>query len=265
MKLFGEAPFNVAQGATKRCLSSSAGISRSAAQSASPNAKVPTSSSLWTHDKNKKPKVPKMVFENGHVSSRLPKGRFYTGGFLNNQPHGYGQMLTSTDKRIKLSGIADSVLTGGDKLYIGFFDKGAYHGFGELTYPNGQRLTGEFKKGHIVNGEGLTLYKDNSAYEGQYKDGLKHGKGIFIYPDGTKLFGEFREGFMFEGEGHNRISPEHIEFGTWKDGHFRGQVLNSAGDVVSTHSFKIDTNGVVSNTFELTVTPLTGLNNPLGP
>jgi len=61
------------------------------------------------------------------------------------------------------------------------------------------------------------------------------------------LFGEFREGFIFEGEGHNRVSPEHIEFGTWKDGHFRGQVLNSAGDVVSTHSFKIDANGVISS------------------
>eukprot|EP01032_Pedospumella_encystans_P016532 gene16532-18861_t len=111
--------------------------------------------------------VPKKIFGNGHVSSRLPKGRFYTGGFLDNQPHGYGQMLTSTDKRIKLSGIADSVLTG--------------------------------------------------------------------------------EGVIFEGEGHNVIAPDHIQFGAWKDGHFRGQVLNSAGDVVSTHSFKVDTNGVISS------------------
>ena len=238
---------NVTQGRAIRCLSSTTGTSRLAAQPERSNIKVPTSTGLWTHDKNKKPMVPKKVFGNGHVSSRLPKGRFYTGGFLDNQPHGYGQMLTSTDKRIKLSGIADSVLTGGDKLYIGFFDKGTYHGFGELTYPNGQRLTGEFKKGHICNGEGLTLYKDNSAYEGQYKNGLKHGKGIFIYPDGKKLFGEFREGVIFEGEGHNVVAPDHIEFGAWKDGHFRGQVLNSAGDVVSTHSFKVDANGVVSS------------------
>lgn len=198
---------------------------------------------VWKNKVNDKYKV---KLKDGHVSSALSGGRYYVGEFLNGVPHGRGHMLHNVDKRFQYSDLIGSILQhGGSKFYDGLFENGQYHGFGQLTYPNGQKLTGEFKRGRMHNGEGVTLHPDNSAYEGSYKDGFKHGRGIIVYASGRILSGEFREGFIFTGSGSHETNGC-VESGEWKSGHFKGSIHDANGVLLETKAFT-ESNGVVSS------------------
>jgi len=198
---------------------------------------------VWKNRVNDKYKV---KLKDGQVSSALSGGRYYVGEIVNGVPHGRGHMLHNVDKRFRYPEVVGSILQhGGSKFYDGLFENGQYHGFGQLTYPNGQKLTGEFKRGRMHNGEGLTLHPDNSAYEGSYKDGLKHGRGIIVYASGRILSGEFREGLIFTGSGKHEINGC-VESGEWKNGHFKGTIHDAKGLLVETKTFT-ESGGVVSS------------------
>lgn len=50
------------------------------------------------------------------------------------------------------------------------------HGFGKLTWPNGDYYEGNFKNGKR-NGKGRRVNIDNSEYNGEYVDDKPHGRG----------------------------------------------------------------------------------------
>ena len=49
-------------------------------------------------------------------------------------------------------------------------------------------------EGACVNGKGTMTYPDGQKYSGEFKDGEKHGHGTLIYADGKTVAGEFKNG-----------------------------------------------------------------------
>lgn len=69
----------------------------------------------------------------------------------------------------------------------------------EITYDNGDRYVGEFRKGKR-DGKGTYYYNDGSKYEGEYRLGKRHGRGTYASVHGDKYYGEWKDGES-HGEG----------------------------------------------------------------
>ena len=65
----------------------------------------------------------------------------------------------------------------GGLTYQGRMERGLPHGYGKLTWPNGDFYEGYFRLGKR-NGMGKRINVDGSEYQGEYLDDKPNGRGI---------------------------------------------------------------------------------------
>ncbi|HUI06511.1 MAG TPA: hypothetical protein VL486_05845 [Verrucomicrobiae bacterium] len=107
--------------------------------------------------------------------------------------------------------------------YVGEFKRGIKSGRGAYTWPDGQKYEGEFKDNR-ANGQGTGTWPDGRRYVGGYRDGKPNGQGTGTWPDGRKYIGEFRYG-QPDGTGRMTYPDGTVEDGLWKQGQFVGPAL----------------------------------------
>ena len=56
--------------------------------------------------------------------------------------------------------------------------------YGTLTYKDGSKYIGEFKRGRF-SGQGIFTWLDGVKYVGEFKNGKRHGQGTYTWTDGT--------------------------------------------------------------------------------
>lgn len=100
----------------------------------------------------------------------------YDGQMQDDQPHGKGKMTYPHGLQFK--------------EYTGMFDKGVLHGEGVLQLANGQKFTGSFEYGQMINGvlkdsDGALfkgVFRDQQLWEGTYE---RQGK-VSTYKEGKE-------------------------------------------------------------------------------
>ncbi|MCI4649011.1 caspase family protein, partial [Phaeodactylibacter sp.] len=118
------------------------------------------------------------------------------------------------------------------------------HGYGTMTYANGQECYGQWENGrsvegcqntmkagnevqsgcvsgNCVNGKGRIVYLDRSEYEGWFNKGKPNGRGVMYRANGNRYVGEFKNGF-YHGEGVLYRPNQPALDGQWMDGEFIG-------------------------------------------
>lgn len=114
---------------------------------------------------------------------RWRDGRIYEGEFANNLRHGQGCLqwldgsyYEGSFKKGEQSGKGTYVFKGG--RYTGEFERGQYHGCGEITWDQGPNIgyKGAFERGQY-HGYGEMTW-DGRTYKGEWKHGMANGKGI---------------------------------------------------------------------------------------
>ena len=68
--------------------------------------------------------------------------------------------------------------------------KGKIEGKGLMTWPNGDRYDGMWKKG-LMEGEGTYYYANGLVYQGQWSKGNIKGHGTFRFPNGNVMEGDW--------------------------------------------------------------------------
>lgn len=104
----------------------------------------------------------------------------YEGEIVDGEPHGFG-ILTFNN---------------GNK-YTGDFEKGWLHGVGIFEWSYGDEYIGDFEQGDR-NGFGIYTWPSGDQYEGYWLNGEQHGYGIYTYPDGTTAEGMWKNN-QFQG------------------------------------------------------------------
>ena len=85
--------------------------------------------------------------------------------------------------------------TGDLTSYSGDVDEsGRWHGYGVLTYENGDHYEGYFHHG-LREGYGILTYANGDQYRGQFRYDKRQGKGVMIYGNGNRYVGSFHHGF----------------------------------------------------------------------
>ena len=81
-----------------------------------------------------------------------------------------------------------------DTIYYGEVnDAGQKHGYGRITYSNGDSYEG-FWANDKYEGKGLYIWKDKGSYEGDFLAGKMHGEGKRVYQSGNVYRGDLAEG-----------------------------------------------------------------------
>jgi hypothetical protein len=104
----------------------------------------------------------------------------------------------------------------------------SYHGFGVLSWPNGNRYEGGFLLGR-KNGYGVFSGGNGDHYQGVFIDGEIGGYGQYQFPDGNRYEGEFRHGYRHGYGVMVYADGEHYE-GEWRDNEKRGYGILYAPD-----------------------------------
>jgi len=72
-----------------------------------------------------------------------------------------------------------------------------FTGYGEFTWPNGDRYVGDWVSGFGIHGKGTFYWGDpksesyGNRYVGDFKNGAMHGKGTHYYKGGERYEGDF--------------------------------------------------------------------------
>ncbi len=74
----------------------------------------------------------------------------------------------------------ETVILDGGLKYSGKLLNGIPHGYGKLTWQNGDYYEGNFKFGKR-NGQGKRVNVDGSEYSGDYIDDKPHGRGKMLF------------------------------------------------------------------------------------
>eukprot|EP01114_Cavostelium_apophysatum_P014979 TRINITY_DN3999_c0_g2_i2.p1 TRINITY_DN3999_c0_g2~~TRINITY_DN3999_c0_g2_i2.p1 ORF type:complete len:442 (-),score=85.91 TRINITY_DN3999_c0_g2_i2:582-1907(-) len=98
----------------------------------------------------------------------------YQGDMVNGVPHGYGSITFSNGNRFE-----------------GEWQHGLRRGFGKYFYSNGSKYEGEVYDGHL-HGKGTLTFANGNHYEGEFRQGKREGKGVFTWHDGEKYEGGFK-------------------------------------------------------------------------
>lgn len=154
-------------------------------------------------------------------------GDKYIGDFQNGEKHGEGVLIKNNGnkyegsfKNSKAHGLGKSINISGDK-YEGAFIDGKRHGQGVFIDRDGNKYEGEFKDGKY-DGYGVNVYKSGNKYEGEYKDDLMHGQGIYSFSNGDVYIGGFKNGIR-NGHGKLQFPNGDSTSGEFKDGYINGQ------------------------------------------
>ena len=108
----------------------------------------------------------------------------------------------------------------GDK-YSGNFKKGLYHGKGTFTFVSGGKYSGMFKKG-MYEGEGTFETKDGYKEKGTYKENKMYGFGTATWPSGQKYSGNYLNG-KYHGKGIMIFKTGSKYDGDWENGKYHGK------------------------------------------
>ncbi len=156
-------------------------------------------------------------------------------------------------------------------VYQGALNKqGQLHGYGRLTWKNGDQFEGQFVaglfqgngklisgpmkyEGHFdqgyMNGFGVLIYDNGTRYEGNFLNNQFNGSGKLINIDGSVYDGSFQKGEI-TGKGKWTFSDKSIYVGEVKNGLFNGKgewsranELKYTGDFVDS---KMQGNGIYS-------------------
>lgn len=90
--------------------------------------------------------------------------------------------------------------------YAGEWRDDAPHGRGRFTMPNGSYHEGEWRNGK-ANGLGMAVWHNGARYYGEWRDGRLDGRGTLTFANGNRYEGEWQATRM-TGQGR----------GTWTDG-----------------------------------------------
>ena len=63
-----------------------------------------------------------------------------------------------------------------------------------IAFVSGAHYEGEVNEGGQPEGQGILTFPDGARYEGQWRRGEPEGQGALTYPDGRRYEGEFRSG-----------------------------------------------------------------------
>ncbi|GAX19611.1 hypothetical protein FisN_19Hh191 [Fistulifera solaris] len=115
----------------------------------------------------------------------------------------------------------------GGITYDGPFNaKGERHGFGKMTWANGDVYEGNIKN-NLRNGKGTMVFaahpgdKSTGKYDGYWKSDMMHGKGSRKYTNGDKYEGEFFLGKR-QGEGRFTYANGDVFWGCFEDNDIHG-------------------------------------------
>lgn len=78
-------------------------------------------------------------------------------------------------------------------VYEGDLLTGMMHGYGSITWSNGDQYTGEFVDGKRT-GTGTYFWANGNRYEGDFLDGQMHGWGVLYYANGSVRSGRWDTG-----------------------------------------------------------------------
>ena len=115
---------------------------------------------------------------------------------------------------------AEITLKNGNK-YTGEFKKGAPNGKGTLILTNGGSYVGEFKNQNF-DGNGTFTWPNGDKYIGEYKENKREGYGTFIWAEGEKYVGNFKDDKK-HGMGKYIFANKEEYVGEWKDNKKNGQ------------------------------------------
>ena len=165
-------------------------------------------------------------------------GKTYISQFVNNEPHGFGEMITFNGTYFKgyfadglRQGTGRIVFSNGD-LYEGTFEQNKINGYGHYhTAENGIRFEGQFRNG-VSHGKGKDTYPDGGYYDGDYFEGRKQGEGVMSIVGVGIYKGEFMND-KFNGVGEFRYAGKQTKMyeGEYKDGlkHGKGVFVTESG------------------------------------
>ena len=123
-------------------------------------------------------------------------------------PHGHGCMIYQPN----------NVEHGSDgvSFYDGGWSHGHWHGYGCITFQNGDCYVGEFNY-EERHGSGVYTWSDGRSYEGTFENDIRHGHGTFTWPDGSVYIGSFNRG-QRTGYGSYDFNNGNIYVGEWLNG-----------------------------------------------
>lgn len=156
----------------------------------------------------------------------LDTGNIYSGEMQNNNPNGWGSLVTIGDDVVLgewqdgwLQGIGVVWAGGGADIRIGRWQAGepvgiegwfritaddmflVNGGCEVLNYDCGAEYVGEVRNG-LPHGWGAQLWANGDLYAGEWRNGNRHGIGMYSWGDGDKFVGEWQNG-------------DWTEFGAW--------------------------------------------------
>ena len=108
--------------------------------------------------------------------------------------------------------------------YVGEYKDGQYHGYGSISFPNGEMYEGDWKFGKR-NGQGTNIWKDGNKYIGRWSNDLRHGYGKEIFSTGNRYEGEYRNN-KFHGYGKYFFITGETYSGEYKFGKRNGKGTN---------------------------------------
>lgn len=123
----------------------------------------------------------------------------YTGGWSNDLRNGQGK-LTYADGSYIYEGLFRNDLREGEgvatfndgRSFRGVFVGGEQLGMGELSYPDGRRIVGQFRD-HRPNGKAIES-GPQAIFDGVWVNGALQGPATVTYPNGVRFEGQFVNG-----------------------------------------------------------------------
>lgn len=128
----------------------------------------------------------------------------YNGMLEDGVPHGWGQITWKN----------------GDS-YLGFWTQGERNGRGLYIWEDGTVFAGDFAHGKRT-GWGATAWPTGGSYTGGYQEGQRHGHGVYTWANGDVYTGEFVLGER-TGQGTLVKADGTVYTGGFVGGEFEGQ------------------------------------------
>ena len=138
----------------------------------------------------------------------------YEGFWLNGRYHGYGEFYYTNKNK--------DGTTGKNLEYKGCYFNGIRDGIGIISFEDGGRYFGSFKK-NKMNGVGLFEWKQGHKYYGTWKSDKMNGKGKYVWKNGDMYIGEY-ENDLRHGKGEYLFKKnDSVLKGQWIEGKKEGK------------------------------------------